>query len=291
MLVILVTLVAERLIVGGPVVQAIAGDARWASTFLSDAPRTGNTVIRPAPFGSYWSLAVEEQFYVVYPALFLAVAMVGRRWSLRARLGIFLTAVIVASFIWSVVSSPGNLYAYVSPLTRAWELAVGGLVAVGAAALKKLPIGVAAAMTWIGLAGLLVIGRMLTVPASSGLPGWIIGLPVLATALIIGGGTRAPSYGAEMLLRLAPFKWLGRWSYSIYLWHYPVLIIAVQHWGNLTTLENLALCAGAVILSAATYFAIENPIRHSKFLAESPVASIAMGMSLVAVCLLVTFVI
>jgi peptidoglycan/LPS O-acetylase OafA/YrhL len=291
MLVIVVTLIAERIIVGGPLVGAITGDARWALSFLADYPRKGNLVVRPAPLGVYWSLAIEEQFYVVYPALFLAVAMFGRRWSLRARIGAFLIVVVVASFSWAVISSPGSLYAYVSPLTRAWELAVGGLLAVGAASLRKLPIGVATAMTWIGLVGLLVIGRTLTIPKSSGLPGWIVALPVLATALIIGGGTRAPRHGAEMLLKLPPFKWLGRWSYSIYLWHYPILVIAAQRWGNLTTLETLALCVGAVMLSAATYFAVENPIRHSKTLTRSPLASIAMGCSLVAICLVVTFVI
>ena len=267
-LVIIVTLIAERVIVGGPIVAAIAGDARWASSFLADYPRQGQSH-RQA--GASRGLLVAGRRGAVLRGL--SGPVLDRR---RARASM-VTALpaghlpdrrhhCLVHLVRDLVS--WELYAYVSPLTRAWELAAGGLVAVGAASLKKLPIRVATAMTWIGLVGLLVIGRTLTIPASSGLPGWIVALPVLATALIIGGGTRVPRHGAEMLLRLAPFKWIGRWSYSIYLWHYPILVIAAQHWGNLTTLENLALCVGAVIVSAVTYFAIENPIRHSKFLAD-----------------------
>ena len=173
--VIIVTLVAERIFIGGPVVSLIADDARWATVFLADYPRHLSAVafVAPTPLGAYWSLAVEEQFYVVYPAMFIAMCAVGRRWPLRVRLGIFLGVIIVVSFIWSVHSSPENIiYAYVSPFTHAWELAVGGLLAVGTRQLKKIPIGLAATMTWVGLVGLVVMGKELTIPAS-GYPGWI----------------------------------------------------------------------------------------------------------------------
>ena len=107
--------------------------------------------------------------------------------------------------------------------------------------------------------------------------------------MIIGGGTVAPAYGVEVLLRTTPFKWVGRWSYSIYLWHFPILVLAAQRWGPRSGVQNLLLCVGAVGLSAGTYFAIENPIRHSKALIESPAASVGMGVLLIAICFAVTF--
>ena len=115
-------------------------------------------------------------------------------------------------------------------------------------------------------------------------PALVGGLPALSAALLIAGGTAAPSYGAEMLLRLPPFKWIGRWSYSYYLWHWPILVIAVQYWGPANVARNLSLAAFALVLSAATYFLVENPIRHAAFLTRSSTASLAVGALMIAVC-------
>jgi peptidoglycan/LPS O-acetylase OafA/YrhL len=101
-----------------------------------------------------------------------------------------------------------------------------------------------------------------------------------ATVLVIAGGTAVPRWGAESMLRLPPFKWVGLWSYSIYLWHYPILILAAQRW-HTSVSTNLLLMAGAIALSAGTYFAVENPIRHSPFLTRFPLASVAGGASLI----------
>jgi peptidoglycan/LPS O-acetylase OafA/YrhL len=102
--------------------------------------------------------------------------------------------------------------------------------------------------------------------------------------LIIAGGTAAPRRGVEWLLRLAPFKWLGRWSYSYYLWHWPILIFAAQYWGHPTVVRNLALACFALGVSALSYFYVENPIRHSKLLNQSSSASIAAGAVLIVMC-------
>ena len=84
------------------------------------------------------------------------------------------------------------------------------------------------------------------------------------------------------MLKLAPFKWLGLWSFSIYLWHYPILIVAQQRWGNLSVTTNLLLALAAVVLAAGTYFAIENPIRHWSLLTRFPLASVCGGAALIA---------
>jgi peptidoglycan/LPS O-acetylase OafA/YrhL len=273
--VIAVTMVAERVLIGVSAAQNAASGARWATLFCAN-------IHSSLLFGTFWSLGVEEQFYLVYPALLFAVAIVCRKWPIRAKLAVVLATVIVASFSWSALNPAAE---YGSAIGRAWELAVGAMLAVATGYLKKLPASIAAVMTWTGLIGLTVIAFGLNF--SSAYPGPLSALPVGAAALIIGGGTAAPRMGVESLLKLAPFKWTGRWSYSLYLWHWPIIIIALQHWRYTDTLTNLLPVGLAVALSAGTYFAIENPIRHSTFLRRSPVISIAFGGVLVAVCLVV----
>jgi peptidoglycan/LPS O-acetylase OafA/YrhL len=102
---------------------------------------------------------------------------------------------------------------------------------------------------------------------------------------LIAGGSPAPSLGAEWLLKRSPFKWLGRWSYSLYLWHFPILVLAAQRWGPLSVGWNLALMILAVAISAGTYFAIEKPIRHARSLNRNPWTGIALGACLVAASL------
>jgi peptidoglycan/LPS O-acetylase OafA/YrhL len=119
-------------------------------------------------------------------------------------------------------------------------------------------------------------------------PGAAVALPVLSTAAIVAAGMARPSMGSEIVLRQAPFQWMGKLSYGLYLWHWPILIIASQHVGHpLSVTDNLLWVLVALGLSICSYFLIENPIRHWGFLARSGGRSVALGAILIGLSLAV----
>ncbi len=293
-LVIVVVVIVDRIVDGATLGNVVAINGRWDAMFQGNSGYLQGVMhdvyTGPPPpqqlggLAVYWSLAVEEQFYLVFPALFVLVAMWNVRWSVRSRLGVLLAVVIISSFAYALSVNP--LDAYVSTIARAWELAVGGLLAVSTVWLKKLPHPLAATMTWIGLGGIVIVLLVWKYIGNGpeSIPLW----PVLATALVIAGGTAAPRLGAEVLLKLAPFKWLALWSFSLYLWHKPIYLWAVQLVGHLSLFGEIVVIGIAIIVSAATYFLIENPIRHSRYLSRSGGVSLILGIALVASCVILT---
>ena len=288
-LVIIVTLLASYHWLGFLTGGSTARDGRAAATFwvnfrfIATGTNYWTSQLPPSPLQNYWSLSVEEQFYVVYPALFIGVAaMAIRRFDFRHRISAVIGAAIVVSFWWSVVQTSSNATAaYFSPFTRAWELALGALVAINARHLIYLPTWLAAVFSWIGLGGILLAGFVYS--PTTPYPGSAVALPVISTAAVIAGGTAGFRFGAETVLRLLPFQWLGKVSYSMYLWHWPLLIIPMEFAGHKLSLkDNLGWVAVALVISVATYFLIENPIRHAKRLRQSWRLSIGLGVVLVA---------
>jgi peptidoglycan/LPS O-acetylase OafA/YrhL len=272
-----------------------ATDGRWASVFLINIhfATTGTNYLSsqmpPSVLQNYWSLAVEEQFYLIYPAIFLVVAGLSFRSSLRRRLGWVLSVAIILSFVWSIFQTANNpTAAFFSPLPRVWELALGGLVAVSTAKFRRLSPAVAGALSWLGLGLILLAATAFS--ASTQYPGWRVALPVCGAAIVIAAGTVKPNYGVELILRRRPVQWLALISFSLYLWHWPILEIAAQHRG-VTTLpvwDNVLLLLIAGVLATLTYYFFENPVRHAKFLVRRKWASLLMGLCLIIATLAVT---
>ena len=208
----------------------------------------------PSPFLHFWSLSVEEQFYLVWPALI--VLLTWRGGSSRRLIAALLIGV-VASFalsMWLTDASPARAF-YLLP-TRVWQLGVGGLLAlIGVMGTSRR----AGALAWAGLAAVAVAGVALT--AEMPYPGLAALLPTAgAVALLYGGG--APS-GPVRLLAAAPLRFLGKISYSLYLWHWPLLVLPLIFLERaLTGVEIVASVAAAIGVSWLSWRFVEQPFRY-----------------------------
>ena len=294
-LVIIVTVIVSYHSLGPLIGHETAVDGQWAALFLAnvhfEAVHTNYLVAQapPSPLLNYWSLGVEEQFYIVYPTLFLLIGWWARKGSFRVRLTIVLVAVIVASYAYSIALTSTNAQgAYFSLFTRSWELALGGLIAVHGRHLQRIPQAWAAVASWVGLTVILVASVTLT--GSSMYPGALVAIPTIGAGLVIAGGAAAPVWGVERLLRRRTFQFLASISFPLYLWHWPILEIAAQSRGvaSLPVWDNILLLLVAGVLATLTYYFFENPIRHSRFLTRRRWASLVTGLCLIAATLVVT---
>lgn len=212
----------------------------------------------PSPFQHFWSLGVEEQFYLFWPLLLLALFLVARRSPRRLAIGISLVAALsfVACLLVAHLSQP---WAFFSLPTRAWELAAGALVACGMPVLARVPPLPARLLAASGLAMILASAVLLT--TDTRYPGWATVAPVAGAALVIGFGGRVARGG---VLGTRPLQFVGAISYSLYLVHWPMLAILHE---RLPAGEPLPLATGLLVAALAVPVAyglfrfVETPLR------------------------------
>ena len=269
--------------VSGDIISSALYTANWH--FAAQSVDYFAQDIEPSPVLHLWSLAIEEQFYLVWPTLLLAVTWFWRRrgGSVRPALWVTLGVVLVGSFALGVqLTDEAPASAYFSTFGRAWELALGAALALLGAV--RIPRAVAAAIGWAGLAA--IVYSAFAFDASTPFPGVAAVLPTVGTACLIlaGSSVYAQAKGAPAgLLSLSPARYVGRISYSWYLWHWPALIFATVIWGPLSVAAGVAVVAVSWIPTAATHRWIEDPVRLSRVLALRPNRALAIGLGCMAI--------
>ncbi len=264
----------------------VGGDAAAAALYVSNIRFAAQATdylqaeLDPSPLLHFWSLGVEEQFYLFWPALLLLVA--GRRASL-GRIALTIGVVALLSFALSIAwtSTEAPLAFFLLP-ARAWELAVGAGLALAAGRLARIPPSVAGVSVLAGLA-LIGLGAVLFDLATP-FPGTAALLPVIGAALVIVGGLPQPIGPVSRLIAIPPMRWIGGISYSLYLWHWPVLVLPAAAIGApLPWPSRLALVGLTFVLAEASRRWIEDPIRHGRSASLRPARSLAAAgaMSLV----------
>lgn len=213
------------------------------------------------PFLHLWSLGVEEQFYIVWP---LIVALFVRRWAVLAAVTAMICVASFCATVWLNAAQP-NLVFYL-PFFRAWELGTGALAAIllqnGWSADRLLHPRAKDALQPIGL--LLIALSVLYLDSSVPFPGISALAPVLGAALVVwgvAGLSTASGIGGHLLLSNGPTVYVGRISYSLYLWHWPLLTIPAAAGLELSVEGKSILIGVAVVLSAITLQWIEVPAR------------------------------
>ncbi|MHA7209493.1 acyltransferase family protein [Arthrobacter sp. MDT1-65] len=216
-----------------------------------------------SPLQHFWSLSVQGQVFILWPLLFLASSLLARRFRLRFRGVVLLVfgALFAGSLAFSMwETSTNQAYAYFDTRARLWEFAFGTLLAL-ALPFIRLPRPLRIAAGWIGVAAMLSGGFLLDVQGQ--FPGYVALWPLGAAALVIVAGQTGSRFGADRFLSAGPLVRMGDLSYALYLWHWPVLVLALvwQDRPSPGVLGGFLVIGVSLVLAYLTMRFVERPVR------------------------------
>ncbi len=273
--VILISLIVTRFYLGIVAENDFKGSAGWVTIFLGNFHFQGESLnyfssgIVIQPLQHFWSLSIEEQFYLIWPALFLALWLLFKE---KRALVIALTTFAALSLAYSIYSSEVLKESlFFNSFARVWELALGALLYLYPRRFKFLPLLEAFVLA------LLLISAFRISPSMQ----WprLTAIPVaLLTAYLL---LRSED-SHNSILKLAPMQFIGELSYLIYLWHWPILIIVKSTRPQYDNTSVAIILILTTVASLFTHYAIEKPIRRSELLLKRPILTITVAISLVA---------
>lgn len=214
----------------------------------------------------FWSLSIQGQFYLTWPLFVGAVTLAARRTgrSLRGALILALSGALALSLAFSIVLTfRDQPTAYFHSLTRVWEFALGGLLAL---LIDRIHLGPAlrAVLGWVGALGLVACGAVLSV--GQAFPGYAALWPTGCAVAVIVAGSTGSRWSSGTLLSSRPAAYLGRLSFSLYLWHWPILVLYLSASGHAEAglIDGAAVILTSLVLSMLTLRLIEDPVRTSR---------------------------
>jgi peptidoglycan/LPS O-acetylase OafA/YrhL len=263
--VLAITAIVSWLVIPGTMRASLGRDVIGASLYVSNylfawwQADYQNLDATPSPVIHYWSLAVEEQFYLVWPLLILLFFMLARYLKNRLAITYSIAFVTIISFFFSIYQTETSpIWAFYSLPTRAWELGLGALlVLVPPIKTKK----------YVGLIGfILIVISAFIFDESTAFPGINAALPVIGTVLLIATINSWPPFLNDVAnSRL--FQWLGEISYPLYLWHWPLLVLPSTYLARpLSVFERLIAIIATIVFADLTHRFVEEPYRHKKIL-------------------------
>ena len=275
---IAVTMVVAALVLAPLQVPSIAQDGAAAALSLGNVRFALESAdyfatTDPSPFRHLWSLGVEEQFYLVWPALLiLGLRFIRSRPAIAMAVG----ALTVGSFVFALwLTESFAPWAFYSLPSRLWELSLGGLLAVAAGWLARVPRFMLMPFGWAGVG--LVAAAVILIDGATPYPGSAALLPTLGAAALIVGGAGGP---VGWLLTREPVRFVGRISYSLYLWHWPILVLPSLAVGEpLPIVVSCALGLSSVLVAAASWRLIEEPFRRGRVWVRRPRLVVATALA------------
>ncbi len=261
--VLLVTAVASWLLIPDTMRSSLGRDIIAASLYVSNylfawwQADYQNLDATPSPVIHYWSLAVEEQFYLIWPLLILFFFIAATKFKKKILLTLLVATVTALSFVFSIYQTETSpIWAFYSLPTRAWELGLGALlVLLPPIKTKKL----------VGLLGFIfIIVSAFIFGETTAFPGVNAVLPVLGTVMLISTINSWPPFLNDVA-NSRMFQWLGEISYPLYLWHWPLLVLPSTYFARpLAIYERILAIIATIILADLTHRFIEEPFRKHK---------------------------